>query len=95
MPRPGRKPLITLDAGPNRNTEARKNYNTLSPDQVNLQIRKVDKQAFETFTAIRDKLAKGNPETFGEIVSIAAQHLGIDCKQPVKQSGPSLSILCP
>lgn len=95
MARPGRKPLITLDAGPNRNAEARENYHQLKPDQVNLQIRKVDKQALETFAAIRDKLGKGNPETFGEIVRLAAQHLGIDCKQPVKQSGPSLSILCP
>jgi len=94
MARPGRKPLITLDAEHSRNSEARKNYNELSPDQVNLQIRKVDKQAFETFVAIRDKLAKGNPETFGEIVRISAEHLGIDCKQTVKQSGPSLSIIC-
>ena len=95
MARPGRKPLITLDAEHNRNANARKNYNTLTPDQVNLQIRKVDKQAIETFAAIKQKLAKGNPETFGEIVKIAAYRLGIDCKQPVKPQGPSLSILCP
>lgn len=93
MARPGRKPVLTLDDDADANLTHKKKYHNLKPSEVNLQIRKVEKSSVDTFIAIRQKLAKGNPETFGEIVSIAANHLNIQCKQPVKTQAPSLSIL--